>query len=284
MTDPARGAIGHGWFDSGNVRLFRRWWRPADHPVRAALINLHGLGDHGGLYPMVADALVPHGFAVHAYDQRGHGRSPGQRGYVRRWTDYTDDLARFVTLVRNEEQVPLFLMGNSLGGLVVLDYAEQSTEQPAGVIAVAPALGEVGVPRVLMTAGRILARVWPRFSLQTGMDLSGLSRDPAAVEAVLEDPLFHRYGTARLAAEVPRAIERVQAAASQIRCPLLILHGRADRMVPPEGSRHFINHVAVTDRELREYPGAYHALFADLDAPLVLRDLTTWLEAHLDPT
>lgn len=281
MTDPAHDSIGHDWFASGNVRLFRRWWRPANHRPRAALINLHGLGDHGGLYPMVADALVPRGFAVHAYDQRGHGRSPGQRGYVRRWSDYTDDLARFVALVRSEENAPVFVMGNSLGGLVALDYVEQAAEQPAGIIAVAPALGEVGVPRPLMFLGRMLARVWPRFSLQTGMDLSGLSRDPGAVEAVLEDPLFHRYGTARLAAEVPRAIDRVQAGASRVRCPVLILHGRADRMVPPEGSRRFIDHVATADRELREYPGAYHALFADLDAPIVLRDLTAWLESHV---
>ena len=84
-----------------------------------------------------------------------------------------------------------FLLGHSLGGLIALDYA-LNDGAIAGVIAAAPALGDVGVPRLLMAAGRVLSRIWPRFSMRTGMDLSALSREPEARQAVVDDPLFHR--------------------------------------------------------------------------------------------
>ena len=112
-----------------------------------------------------------------------------------------------------EGDLPLFILGNSLGGLVVLDYALHYPAGLRGVIAAAPPLGEVGVPPFLMTLGRVMSRIWPRFSLEVGMDLSGLARDPAVVDTMLADPLFHRRGTARLSTEVTAAIQRVQARA-----------------------------------------------------------------------
>jgi alpha-beta hydrolase superfamily lysophospholipase len=246
------------------------------------LINIHGLGDHSGLYPALAEHFTARGIAVYAPDLRGNGRSPGQRGYVERWDEFREDLERFIAVVRQEEpDRPLFLLGNSLGGLIVLDYALHRPEGIRGVIAASPPLGRVGVPAPLMALGRVLSRVWPRFSVRTGMDLSGLARDPVVVETVLADPLFHRVGTARLSTEVMAAIERVQAAAPRFPLPLLVLHGSADRMVPPDGSRAFMARVGQPDRELREYPGAFHVLFADLDRERALTDVERWIAARL---
>jgi alpha-beta hydrolase superfamily lysophospholipase len=266
---------------SGGVRLYYQAWLP-NRPRRAVLVNLHGLGDHSGLYPNLAAHFPAAGIALYAYDMRGNGRSAGQRAYVRRWAEYRDDLHIFLNRVREwEPGLPLFLLGNSLGGLVVLDYTLQHPGGLAGVIAAATPLGEVGVPPVLMALGRVLSRVLPRFSLNVGMDLSGLARDPSVVEAVLTDPLFHRRGTARLSTEVTAAIARVQDLAGTIAVPLLVLHGSADRMVPPDGSRRFFARVHHPDREFLEYPDAYHGLFADLDYPRVLRDVERWVETHI---
>ena len=277
---------------AGGIDLFRQWWRPTGGPPRAVLLNLHGLGDHSGLYAGVAEALPARGIAVHAYDHRGHGRSAGQRAYIRRWDDYLDDLAAFLAVASKEEPgVPLFLLGNSLGGLIALDFAiarmsaagASGKAQIRGVVAASPPLGAVGVPPVLMALGRVMSRVWPRFSLEVGMDLTGLARDPAIARELVADPLFHRRGTARLSTEVTAAIERVQRTAPLLQLPVLLLHGGADRMVPPEGTREFFARLTVADRTLREYPHAYHALFADLDADVVLADLAGWIEARLQP-
>ncbi len=144
---------------------------------------------------------------LYAYDMRGNGRSPGQRAYLRRWDEYREDLASFLTRVQSGSPTSRFsCWGTVWAGLVVLDYALHHPEGLAGVIAAAPPLGKVGVPPFLMALGRVMSRIWPRFSLEVGMDLSGLARDPKVVEAVLADPLFHRRGTARLSTEVTAAI------------------------------------------------------------------------------
>jgi alpha-beta hydrolase superfamily lysophospholipase len=271
------------WFEgAGGVRLFCRHARP-DGPPRAVLVVLHGLGDHSGLYPMVPDAFLPLGIEIFAPDLRGNGRSPGQRAYLESWSELREDLRRLIIRIRAEHPtIPLFLLGNSMGGLVVLDYALHHPEGVRGVIAVSTPLGDLGVPRPLMALGRVLSRRWPRFSLNTGMDLSGLARNPEVTERVLRDPLFHRKGTARLSTEVTAAIDRVRDGAAGFPVPMLVLHGGADRMVPPGGSRRFVDAIGQPDRRLIEYPEAYHALLADVGGDQVLRDIAEWMSRRAD--
>jgi alpha-beta hydrolase superfamily lysophospholipase len=266
------------WFEgAGGVRLFCRHAKPLS-PPRALLVTLHGLGDHSGLYPMLPDAFLPLGTEIFAPDLRGNGRSPGQRGYLESWSELREDLRRLMIRVRAEHAAtPLFLLGNSLGGLVALDYVLHHPQGVRGVVVVSAPLGDLGVPRPLMALGRVLSRWWPRFSLNTGMDLSGLARDPEVAERVLHDPLFHRKGTARLSTEVTATIERVQAAAGGFPVPILMLHGAADRMVSPDGSRRFFGATGQPDRTLIEYPEAYHALLADVGGDRVLQDIAEWM-------
>jgi alpha-beta hydrolase superfamily lysophospholipase len=279
-ADPALHRHREGNFaGSGNLPLYYQAWLPLSQEPRAVLVNLHGLGDHSGLYPTLADYFPGRAIAIYAYDMRGNGRSPGQRAYLRSWDEYREDLASFLARVRAwEPELPIFVLGHSLGGLVVLDYALHQPQGLAGVIAAAPALGKVGVPPLLMALGRVMSRIWPRFSLEVGMDLSGLARNPKVVETVLADPLFHRRGTARLSTEVTAAISRVQASAGGLSVPLLILHGAADRMVPPDGSQEFFGKVRFPDRELQLIPGAYHGLFADIGYQQVLEYLERWID------
>lgn len=274
-------SAGEFWFEgAGGVPLYCRRC-PAAEPSKAVVVSLHGLGDHSGLYPMVGEALGPRGILVYAPDLRGNGRSPGPRGHVYAWADLREDLDRLIRLTRAASPgLPTFLLGSSLGGLVALDYASHHPAALRGVVALAPPLGALGVPALLLALGRVLSRVWPRFSLETGMDLSGLARDPAVAAAVLADPLYHRRGTARLSTEVTAAIERVQRAAPAFPVPLLVVHGAADRMVPPEGSRRFVAGAAGRDATLLEIPGGYHALLADLDHGRVLAALGDWIVAR----
>jgi alpha-beta hydrolase superfamily lysophospholipase len=264
------------------LELFRQQWRPDAGDSRGVLVNVHGIGDHSGLYPALPEYFVPHGWVVHAFDLRGNGRSPGRRGHIRRWSDLRGDLERFLATVRRDDpDRPLFLLGNSLGGLVVLDYALHHAVGLSGVIAVAPPLGRLGTPAWLLSLGRALSWVWPVFTLETGLDLSGLSRDVAVRDAILSDPLFHRKGSARLASEVIVTAKAVRRRAGAFSVPLLLIHGGADRMVFPDGTRAFFAEAGTADKQYLEYPGAYHALFADLDRNRVLQDLEGWMERRL---
>ena len=256
--------------------LYWQQWRP-EHP-RAVLINVHGLGDHSAMYPSIAEWFPARGVAVYALDTRGNGRSPGRRGHVDRWQVYRDDLHHFVELVQEREGQAPVLLGHSLGGLMVLDYALEHPGMIRGVAAAAPVLGSIGTPAPLLWIARLLSRAWPTFTLETGLDLSGLARDPAVIRAVLDDQLFHRYASARLATETLATIDSVHRRAATLARPALILHGAEDRMVSIDGSRRFASGPAARHVRLREYE-AWHALFADTGYEQRLTDLTEWMES-----
>ena len=264
--------------------LYYQSWHP-EKQIRGTLIIVHGLGGHSGLFTNVIQHFVDRAFAVYIFDQRGHGRSPGQRGYINRWAELRTDLATFLQLVKTEvTNCPCFLLGHSLGAAVVLDYVLQPENLPVqlqGIIAMAPALGTVGVPPWKLWIGRILSQLYPRFSLDLGIDISASSRDPQVVTAYAQDTLRHTLGTARMSTEFSKTIAWIHTHVQDLQLPLLILYGGADIVTLPQSNRLFFERVTFTDKEIREYPDSYHELQNDLNHQEVLADLEDWVERHL---
>jgi alpha-beta hydrolase superfamily lysophospholipase len=282
MRDTEWNTHREGTFEgAAGLRLYFQSWQPCAEP-RAILVLLHGLGGHSGTFQNVAEYLLPTCVATYAFDLRGHGRSPGQRGHINAWSEFREDLSAFLRFIDDREQgCPRFLIGHSLGAVIILDYILRSQANVSGIIALAPALGKVGVPLVKLALGRVLSTVWPRFSLDTGIELTAGSRDRPVLESYLSDPLRHTKGTARLATEFFDTVVWIQVHAAELRTPLLILHGGADRIALPEGSQTFVEKVVFSDKERREYPGVYHDMCSDLDCLLILADIRDWLDRHL---
>jgi alpha-beta hydrolase superfamily lysophospholipase len=266
----------------GNTELYYQAWRPQARP-RAVLAIVHGFGEYSERYGNVVDWFVPRGYAVHAFDMRGHGRSPGVRGHVDSFADYRADVRAFLDHVQGQEPgCPLFLLGHSQGGLIVLNFVLHDPSGLRGVVASAPVLGRLPLSPFLILLARALSRIWPRLNLETGLEVQALSRDPAVIEAYVSDPLVHNKGTPRTATEMMAAVDWTQAHAADLDLPCLIVHGTADRLCLPETSRVFFEKATCADKERLEYEGYYHELFNEPDRDRVLADVLAWLEAHLD--
>ena len=177
--------------------------------------------------------------------------------------------------------LPVFLLGNSLGGLIAADYATHRSDELAGLILLSPAVGEVGVHPFLLKVSRIFSRFWPSFTLKSGIQRSRLTRDPAAIARLDADPLVHSLGTARLGAEMQDAIVRVKQQAPAITLPVLVLQGEADQVTSPDSTREFFTHLGAGHKTLKTYPGAYHNLVIDLVKDDVLRDIDQWITQQL---
>jgi alpha-beta hydrolase superfamily lysophospholipase len=230
------------------------------------------------------DYLVPHGYAVYGLDQRGHGRSPGQRGHINGWAEYRGDVDRFLQMVgRVWPGHPLFLLGHSLGALIVLDYLMHEPVDLAGAIISGAPIEPAGVAKPYLVAlARLLSRVWPACPLEMGLDTSALSRNPEVVRAYEEDPLVHGKASARFGAESLGKVEWVKAHPEKITLPVLLVHGEADRLGLVDGTRSLFEQVTATDKELLVYPGSYHEVHNDLDHQQLAADLEDWLARHLD--
>jgi alpha-beta hydrolase superfamily lysophospholipase len=271
-----------GRIRTGGLELFYRAWRPAEDR-RASVVIAHGLGEHGGRYERLVDALLARGFAVSAMDHRGFGRSPGPRGHVRSWAEYRTDLDSFLRLARQAEPgVPLFLYGHSMGALIALDYALEAPRSLRGLILSGAPLEPVGVARPwLVFVAKALSRILPRTALRPGVDARALSRDPVVVRAYEEDPLVHGRATARWGVEALAAIERVRGRLPELELPLLVIHGGDDPLNSPDGSRLIADRAGSVDATLLIYEGGRHEPHNDLDWEAAVRDVADWIEARL---
>ncbi len=257
--------------------LFHRAWLP-EAPNRALLL-VHGYAEHSGRYEELATWLSARGVAVHAYDHRGHGRSEGRRTHVGRFDEYLDDLERMLEQVRSEHpDLPLYLVGHSMGGLITLSLLVERRPQLHGVAVSGPALSVGGASRARILFARILRRVWPTLRLGSGLDLEGLSRDPEVVRRYAEDPLVFRDMTASLAAEFVRAASRTQGRGAEIEPPLLLLHGEEDPLCAARESQAFFERVTSKGSRAHVYPGLRHEIFNEPEREGVYADLWRWIE------
>jgi alpha-beta hydrolase superfamily lysophospholipase len=268
-------------FAAGKGRsLFRRAWLPPE-PQRL-LFLVHGYAEHSGRYEHVGAWLAARGCAVHAYDHQGHGRSDGVRGHVRRFSDLLDDLELFLARVRDEQPgLPAFLVGHSMGGLVVAAFVRERSPELLGAVTSGAALCLAEAPSgSRLLALRLLRRVAPRFAMTSPVDPEALSRDPEVGRAYLEDPLVFRRMTLSLAAEVFDAGRRTLAGAADVRIPMLLLHGEADPLCPASGSRSFYEQLGTPGSDLRIYPELRHEIFNEPEQERVFADLLEWLRGR----
>ncbi|CAN5812471.1 alpha/beta hydrolase [soil metagenome] len=263
------------------THLYYRSLRPAKE--RAVLVLVHGLGEHSGRYERLSRTLADAGVAVFAFDLRGHGRSPGKRGHVSAFGDFTSDLESFRQVVRREvsEASPIFLFGHSLGGLISIRHLQQYPRvEWAGIILSAPALGiRMQIPDWKRIAGKIIARLAPSMSLDNGIVITDLSRDPAVVAAYRDDPFVHRRISAKLFSDMQSEAVAVAERIPSLRAPAFLwLVPGDDRICDSELSLGAASRLpGSADVVVKRYDGAFHEALNDSCAEEVSEDIRAWM-------
>lgn len=264
----------------GGLALFARGWMP-DVPERVVSL-VHGFAEHTGRYERTGSWLADRGCAVHAFDLRGHGRSEGPRGHAASFQVLVDDVEAFVAHVRSQHPgLPLFLLGHSMGGLLVLGYAAQRSPAVSGVVASGAAL-HLGEPpsRPEILGLRLLRPLLPRLRIRRPISGGALSRDPEVGRLYEADPLVFQFMTLSLAWALYDGARRTLGAAPEVSLPVLLLHGGDDPLVLPTGSEAFADEVGVPGSDLRIYPGLRHEILNEPEWETVARDLLAWMQAR----
>jgi acylglycerol lipase len=255
-------------------------WLPEDAP-RAVVVIVHGFNSHSGYYPWVAERLTASGLAVYTFDLRGRGKSEGERYFIESFQEYQDDVHAVVSRARSREPgLPIYLLGHSAGGVISSVYALEHQHEIAGLICESFAF-RVFAPDIALTVLKGLSHLVPHTHVLR-LNIDDFSRDPAVVAAMKADPeVGNEVQPTLTVAEMVRADERLERDFGLFRLPVLILHGDADKVTRPEGSRQFYAAAGSADKTLKMYEGHAHDLLNDVGRETVLADVTQWIAARL---
>jgi alpha-beta hydrolase superfamily lysophospholipase len=255
------------------------WMPERGSPVRGVVLLVHGLGEHIGRYEALAQTLNDWGFAVRGYDQHGHGESAGARGALPNATRLLDDLAEVVddTRARMAADLPLILLGHSLGGLVAAHFVALRMRSIDALVLSSPAL-DAGLNPLQKTLLAVLPKLLPDLRLGNGLNAAYLSHDPDVVAAYRADRLVHTRISARLARYIADAGVATLAAAAAWSVPTLLLYAGDDHLVNPAGSRRFAQAAPADVLSSQCFGTLYHEIFNELQAEPVLDALHTWLD------
>jgi alpha-beta hydrolase superfamily lysophospholipase len=251
-------------------------------PPRLVVVFTHGFSSYGAPYRHVAHALVEVGCAVTLYDARGHGHSTGRRGYVRDFSDYTDDLARVVARAREPfPGVPFALIGHSQGGAVTLDYvlSEAAEDRPRPVCAVAatPMLQiTVPIPWFKRVVDAAFGPLFPRVAIPNGITARMVSRNEDIRTAFARDPLVHHVATSAWFRTAEKAEKRLLVSAPTLSVPTLLLTAGHDLIVSPQAQDDFARAAPPHLLEQRRYPALYHEVFLEPERDEVIAEVVSW--------
>ena len=235
---------------------------------RRIVVLAHGFGEHSGRYAHVIERLVADGAVVHAPDHRGHGRSEGPRAVVDDVEAMVDDLHLVVQKARSENaDLPLVLIGHSMGGLMSIRYAQRYGADLRALVVSGPFLGNP------MMAPLLDMEVLPDIPI----DPAALSRDPAVGEAYAADPLvYHGPLIKESFVGMFGAVERV-AAGPVLSLPVLWVHGEADQLAAYDSAKVLLEKVGGSDLTARSYPEAAHEVFNEINSDEVLDEVAAFL-------
>lgn len=243
---------------------------------------LHGLGGHSERFEECALGWAGRGITTYAPDLQGFGHTPGPRGHIDSFQRYHQDLEKLLArVVAENSRRPVFLLGESLGAVLAVDFAATRPALLSGLVLVSPSF----VDRLEVPAARRLeAFLHVLFRHRKWYDVPwnprAFTRDEAFIAFLEKDPLEVRRVTAQFYVAYAATATRARREASFLHLPVLLLLAGEDRLVDTDYSRGWYERVPSPDKRLIEYPGCLHALLKEVGREVVHRDIADWIAAR----
>ena len=269
------------WKSNDGLEMYSQSWEP-DETAKAVICLVHGLGEHSGRYAHVGKAFTDAGFALAGFDLRGHGKSGGPRGHLSSFDAFMDDIDGFVKQVEAcFEGLPRFLYGHSLGGILVLNYVLRRKPEFKGVISTGAGLRTALEEQTAkVTMARVLGTLLPSVAIPSGLDPTTISHSPEIVDAYVNDPLVHDKMTLGFGKIMLSVLPWTFEHAHEFSLPLLIMHGKEDKLGYPRGSEEFAG-LVEQDCTLKLWDGLYHEVHNEPEQDEVFAFTIEWMNSQL---
>ncbi|MDK2977987.1 MAG: hypothetical protein PWP52_701 [Bacteroidales bacterium] len=266
------------------IKLSGYLWKPENKPK--AVINLvHGFGEYSERYEHWAQLFNKKGYAVHAIDYRGHGKSDGRRGYIHSFDDFLNDV--YVLIQESEKLfpgIPQFIYGHSLGGNIVANYILRRENSFKGAIISSPWFKLAFDPSAItLFFAKTIKSIFPKFTQNANLDVKGISHDQEVINNYIKDPLVHEKISVRMFVEVYKAGDWALEHPDLINIPVLLQHGNADKITSHKASVEFAEKARAQNKNItyKEWEGMYHELHNELKYEEVFTFVVEWIENQL---
>ncbi len=246
---------------------------------KAIIVIVHGLCEHLGRYDYLTKRFNEFDYGVYRFDNRGHGKSGGEKGYIDDFMFFIDDANILVDEAKKDyPDLPLFMLGHSMGGFIAAGYGVKYPDKLTGQIL-------SGAATTLLPIFEALKNVDfdgnPRVKVPNDLS-SVISRDEEVVKAYDHDPLVLKETNQKLLGETfVRGPAWLEANIKSYTYPCLILHGDDDRIVTPKSSKWMYEEISSKDKELKFYPGFFHEILNEKQKETVISDIRLWIEQRI---
>ena len=228
--------------------------------TKAVIILVHGLGDHVQRYSNWIDLFRNEGIGTIAVDLPGHGRSPGKRGHISSYNVVREMLDILLNTTKQTFRgVPVYIYGHSMGGGLVLDYLIRTNPGVSGAIVTSPWLKlAFEPPKIKLFIAEVMNYILPGLLQSSGLNADYISHDKEVVRQYKEDPLVHGKISVRLFNICINAAKFALANAAELKVRTLLIQGKDDKIVSPQGSIEFAANAGKI--EFNIFEGGYHEL------------------------
>ena len=260
--------------------IFLRSWSTNNDPIYNIII-IHGLGEHSGRYKEFASFFIKKNIGVFSFDLIGHGKSDGLKGHISNIKDFTDSIEEVLIQVRKRFiNTPIIIFGHSLGGCLALNYLieRKSKEISLAIISSAWIETEIQIPKYLLIIQRVIHTLFPKVRLSNRLDTKDLSKDIKIIDKYKNDPLVHDRISLNLLSEINKTIEKIKNKDYNIEIPVLIIHGKKDKIISYKGSE-LIN-KKIKDSKLKLYDNVYHEPHNDNEKKEILEYYYDFIKNH----
>jgi len=242
-------------------QLFYRRWPALGAKRRGAVMLFHRGHEHSGRMAHLVDELRLPDFDFYAWDARGHGRSPGARGYSPGFATSVRDVQTFVDHVATEHGVPvgeMHVVAQSVGAVLVAAWAHDYAPRVRGITLASPAF-EVKLYVPFARPGlALLHKLRSDFFVNSYVKPQYLTHDPARIESYRADPLISRPISVNMLLGLYEAAERVVKDAQAITQPLQLLISGADWVVSRRPQERFFANLGSRVKQCQVLPGFFH--------------------------
>lgn len=275
-----------GYFEGRETRkLFYQFWIP-EGETKAYIVAIHGWGTHSDRMKYPAEYLTEKGYALYAFDLRGHWRNAGDfPGHMDDMDHIQKDIVLFFDVVKEKAgHKRIFVMGHSFGGLISLIYAINHPALP-GVIVSSPQIellkkSSVGKKLSKKFSGSI-SKFAPNKTIEWNVDQNHLTGDLKILRKHIADKQKTEVISVKSASEMNNSMKWVMKNATNLLCPVLIMQAGNDKLVDKSKTIEFFNNIKIEDKLYKEYDGFLHELWNERGRAQVYQDMFVWLEKHL---